>query len=92
VRRLESEITRGARPRAAHKPSADHKTAAANLQNALATAIGREVHARPHRSGYQILLDQDAADRLAQLLKSNKLTTPHGTAGTEPASDGAPDS
>jgi ParB family chromosome partitioning protein len=81
VRRLESEIARGTRPRAAHRPSADHQTAAANLQDALATAIGREVQARPHPSGYQILLDQDAADRLEQLLKSNERETPHGTAG-----------
>jgi ParB family chromosome partitioning protein len=69
VRMLEAEIRRGAgapRERAIHP---DHAAAAERLQDAINTAIGTDIRARPHRSGYQLLLDQSAADRLVTLLK-----------------------
>ena len=47
----------------------DHAAAAERLQDAINTAIGTDIRARPHRSGYQLLLDQSAADRLVKLLK-----------------------
>jgi hypothetical protein len=34
----------------------------------IASATGCEAKATPHRSGFQIILDQAAADRLARIL------------------------
>jgi ParB family transcriptional regulator, chromosome partitioning protein len=69
VRRLEAEIASPTRKR---KPGPDahpdHRAAAADLQEAITKATGAEVAARPHRSGYQITIDQHGAERLVQLL------------------------
>ncbi len=69
VRALEAEIAKGAtrRPRRA-EPHPDQVAAAANLQDLLVGATGCEVDARPHRRGYQLILDQSAVDRLAAVL------------------------
>ena len=69
VRNLEAEIIRrlGSRPiRAAPHP--DHIAAATTLEETISRALGIVVYARPHRRGYQLLLDQAAGDRLVQLL------------------------
>ena len=69
IRTLESEIARGTDPPTQHRePHPDQSAAAARLQDAITHATGSEALARPHRRGYQIILDQSAADRLAQLL------------------------
>jgi ParB family chromosome partitioning protein len=69
IRTLESEIARGtdppAQPRAPHP---DQAAAAARLQDAITQATGCDARARPHRRGYQVILDQSAAERLAQIL------------------------
>jgi ParB family chromosome partitioning protein len=70
VRALEVEISRGARPPTrSTEPHADHVAAAAKLHDLLARAIGCEVDAKPHRLGYQVILDQHAVDRLEELLR-----------------------
>ncbi|MGO9792051.1 MAG: ParB/RepB/Spo0J family partition protein [Solirubrobacteraceae bacterium] len=69
VRALEAEIARGAKPR--RQPSAPHPdqlAAADELHDVLAWATGCEIQTRPHRLGYQLILDQDAVDRLTKLL------------------------
>ena len=70
VRALEAEIARGAerRPRASD-PHPDQAAAAAQLHDLLAQATGCEIQTRPHRLGYQLILDQDAADQLTRLLQ-----------------------
>lgn len=69
VRELEAEISRAAKQhpvRAAAHP--DHFAAAAVLEDTISRALGVAVEARPHRRGFQLLLDQPAGDRLVQLL------------------------
>jgi ParB family chromosome partitioning protein len=69
VRALEKEIGRGAQPRPEPPtPHADHQAAAARLQDAISRVIGGDARARPHRHGYQVILDQTTAHQLAQLL------------------------
>jgi len=69
VRTLEAEITRSARPRPPREePHPDHCAAAAKLQDAIVNAIGCDARAAPHRQGFQIILDQSAAERLARIL------------------------
>lgn len=69
VRALETEIARGARPRPQPpQPHPDQVAAAVRLHDILAQATGREIKTRPHRHGYQVILDQDAVDRLTSLL------------------------
>ena len=69
VRILETEIARGAESRPAHAIAhADQLAAAATLEDAISRALGIDVQARPHRLGYQLLLDQAARDRLVRLL------------------------
>jgi ParB family transcriptional regulator, chromosome partitioning protein len=70
VRTLEAEIGRRAEPRRRPTPHPDHEAAASRLQDAINRATGSDVRARPHRSGYQLLLDQAAAARLAELLEA----------------------
>jgi ParB family chromosome partitioning protein len=84
VRALEAEIARGSelRPRAAD-PHPDQVVAAARLHDLLAQATGCEIQARPHRLGYQLILDQDAVDRLTRLLQPDPRGVPRGT---EPSS------
>jgi ParB family chromosome partitioning protein len=69
VRALETEIARASNP---PKPSPrahpDACAAAATLQDAITRATGCDAQARPHRHGYQIILDQAAAEKLAQVL------------------------
>ena len=70
VRALEAEIARGAEPRPrASDPHPDQVAAAARIHDLLAQATGCEIQARPHRLGYQLILDQDAVDRLTRLLQ-----------------------
>ena len=69
VRALETEIARGLRPRPQPaEPHPDQVAAADRLHNLFARATGCEIEARPHRLGYQVILDQDAIDRLTALL------------------------
>jgi len=69
VRHLEAEIVRGAQSRPTRRaPQADHVVAAATLEETISKALGIGIQVRPHRSGYQLLLDQAAKDRLVQLL------------------------
>jgi ParB family chromosome partitioning protein len=68
IRALEAEIAKpGARKQP--EPHPDHTAAAERLEIALTRATGSDATARPHRHGYQILLDQHAAERLRQLLE-----------------------
>ena len=69
VRALEAEIARGAKPRGAAS------VAASGPVRRGRQAAGRDrqrnrvrSRATPHRRGYQIILDQAAADRLARIL------------------------
>ena len=69
VRKLEAEITRGRQSgRQRPTPHPDHVAAAATLEETVRSALGVGVQARPHRSGYQLLLDQAARDRLVRLV------------------------
>jgi ParB family chromosome partitioning protein len=69
IRTLEAEIARGAdvppRPR---EPHPDQRAVAARLEDAITQATGCDARVRPHRRGYQIIIDQSAADRLVVLL------------------------
>ncbi len=70
---LEAEIARASKPTAARpEPHPDQCAAAAKLQDAIATATGCEARATPHRRGFQIILDQAAADRLARILGGDR--------------------
>jgi len=69
VRALESEISRAATaPASRPAPDPDQCAVATRLEEAITRAIGCEAKAKPHRSGFQILLDHPAADRLARAL------------------------
>jgi len=69
VRTLEAEIARGPeKPRRLSEPHPDQEAAAARLQDAISRATGSTARARPHRSGYQVILEHAAADQLARLL------------------------
>jgi ParB family chromosome partitioning protein len=69
IRALEAEIARGLNPRPKPPtPHPDHEAAAARLEEALAKATGSNARARPHRLGYQVILDQAAGERLIQFL------------------------
>ncbi len=72
VRTLEAEIAGAATTRPTRSgPAADQTAAAVRLEDALTRATGCEVRARPHRQGYQIILDHHGAQRLEQLLGTN---------------------
>jgi ParB family transcriptional regulator, chromosome partitioning protein len=69
VRALEAEIARAEKPAASRPaPDPDQCAVATRLEDALTRAIGCKATARPHRRGFQILLDQSAADRLVRAL------------------------
>jgi ParB family transcriptional regulator, chromosome partitioning protein len=69
IRALQAEIARAAIPRPKPpRPHPDHEAAAAKLQEALAKATGGDAQARPHRLGYQVILDQTAGERLVRFL------------------------
>jgi ParB family chromosome partitioning protein len=69
VRQLEAEIIRPAKPARRHpEPRPDQCSMATRLEDALVGAIGCEARAIPHRRGFQIILDQPAADSLLRLL------------------------
>ena len=69
VRALESEISRAAKaPAPRPSPDPDQCAVATRLEEAITRAIGCEATAKPHRGGFQILLDHPAADRLARAL------------------------
>ena len=71
VRNLEAEINRGTESRSARgAPHPDHVEAAATLEDTISRALRAGVRARVYRGGYQLLLDQAAADRLVRLLLS----------------------
>jgi ParB family chromosome partitioning protein len=71
VRELEAEIARAGKP-SAPRPSPDDEqcVAATRLEDAITKAIGSEATVKPHRRGFQILLDHSAAARLADALGS----------------------
>ena len=70
VRALEAEITRASPPpRRPTDPHPDQVAAAAKLHELLARTTGCHIEARPYRLGYQLILDQDAVDRLAEILQ-----------------------
>ena len=69
IRALEAEIARRSNPRPKPPtPHPDHEAAAARLEEALAKATGCDARARPHRLGYQVILDQAAGERLIRFL------------------------
>jgi ParB family chromosome partitioning protein len=69
VRTLEAEIARAAKPAAPRSvPDPDQCAVASRLEDAITRAIGCEATAKPYRSGFQILLDHPAADRLVRAL------------------------
>jgi ParB family transcriptional regulator, chromosome partitioning protein len=69
IRALEAEIARGQNPRPKPPtPHPDHHAAAARLEEALVKATGCEARARPHRLGYQVILDQAGGERLIRFL------------------------
>lgn len=74
VRVLEAEIVRSAKPRPRREPHPDHCAAAANLQDAIVHAIGCDARAVPHRQGFQVILDQSAAERLTRILGGEAVT------------------
>jgi ParB family transcriptional regulator, chromosome partitioning protein len=70
VRALEAEIARASPPPGRRAdPHPDQVAVAAKLQELLARATGCEIEARPYRLGYQLILDQNAVDRLTELLE-----------------------
>jgi ParB family chromosome partitioning protein len=72
VRTLELEIARASDShQPPREPHPDACAGAATLQDAITKATGCDARARPHRHGYQIILHQGAADKLAQVLGSN---------------------
>jgi ParB family chromosome partitioning protein len=69
VRALEAEIARASQPRARPaEPHPDQVASAARLHDLFAQATGCEIEARPHRLGYQLILDQGAIDWLTRML------------------------
>jgi ParB family chromosome partitioning protein len=70
VRRLEAEIVRAESHPARAAAHPDHVAAAATLEDTIGKVLRAAVQARVHRRGYQLLLDQAAADRLLRLLYS----------------------
>lgn len=73
--------------RTATAPTNAQEAAAARLQNALAKVTGCDAHARPHRLGYQVILDQAAGEQLIRfpdaMTPGTELNVPRDT----PASD-----
>ena len=47
--------------------------AAARLEDALSNATGSETRARPYSDGYQLLLDEQAGNRLVELLGAKQI-------------------
>jgi ParB family transcriptional regulator, chromosome partitioning protein len=75
VRALEAEIARAAtqrKPRPMPRP--DQTVLAAEFEAVLVKAIGREARVRPHQHGFQIILDQSAAECLARTLAGETVT------------------
>jgi ParB family transcriptional regulator, chromosome partitioning protein len=71
VRALESEIARGQHaPAAPERPHPDQEAIAARLEESITRAIGCEARARPHRDGYQVILDHAAGERLMRVFDS----------------------
>ncbi|MFZ1992614.1 MAG: ParB/RepB/Spo0J family partition protein [Solirubrobacteraceae bacterium] len=69
VRALESEIARAPKPPAARTSrDPDQCAVATRLEEAITRALGCDATAKPYRSGFQILLDHPAADRLVRAL------------------------
>ena len=72
VRTLEAEIRRRTGAPRSGRHTQTTRSRPTRLQDAINRATGSDVRARPHRSGYQLLLDQSAADRLVELLKERR--------------------
>lgn len=69
VRALEAEIARASQPRTGPaEPHPDQVASATRLHDLFAQATGHEIEARPHRLGYQLILDQGAIDWLTRML------------------------
>jgi ParB-like chromosome segregation protein Spo0J len=93
IRALEAEIARGLNPRPKPPtPHPDHEAAAARLEEALAKATGCDARARPHRLGYQVILDQAAGERLIQFLDPEIPEAEEGVPRGTPASRAIRDS
>jgi len=72
VRRLEAEIARpGHRSPPRPEPHPDAAAAATRLEETIEKATGCQATARPHHHGYQLILNQDAAQRLIELLDAS---------------------
>lgn len=72
VRRLEAEMARDAQPHEKRPtPHPDHVAAATALEDSLGHALRATVHARPHKEGFQLLLDLAATNRLVELLEQH---------------------
>jgi ParB family chromosome partitioning protein len=70
VRALEAQIKQATHsPRGRPAPHPDQVAAAERLGSALNRAAGIEAMTRPHRLGLQILIGQEAAERLEQILE-----------------------
>ena len=70
VRALEAEIARASPLPGRHTNAhPDQVAAAAKLHELLAQVTGCHIEARPYRLGYQLILDQAALDRLAEILQ-----------------------
>jgi ParB family chromosome partitioning protein len=78
VRNLEAEIAGGFEPRVTRAaPHPDQLAMAATLEDSISKVLGVGVKARPHKSGYQLLLDQAAGDRLLRVLRSEPRLISH---------------
>jgi ParB family transcriptional regulator, chromosome partitioning protein len=72
VRALEAAISRRSRPRAkVERPHPDQEATAARLAEALTKVTGSDARARPHGSGYQVVLDQAAGEQLIRMLDAS---------------------
>lgn len=70
VRALEAEIARGQNSRPKRQlPHPDQEAAAARLQDVLSKTTGADARVRPHRLGYQVILDPTASERLIESLR-----------------------
>ncbi len=76
VRALEAEIAGRVDEPRRPRPHPDQSAAAVMLQDTINKALGCEVSARPHRNGYQVILDTDAAQRLTRILDAGGHLSP----------------
>jgi ParB family chromosome partitioning protein len=76
VRMLEAEIARATKPRRrSPEPHPDQQAAAVRLEDAISKATGCSACVRPHREGYQVIVDESAAERLIRFLNAGGVGT-----------------